>query len=164
MNLDRIRLSVEVIGIAAIVLSLMFVGLELKQTRDMNLAQLHYDRLSLYFNHQLAVLESEPALALAAKRSEDVIWDSAGFTDLERGAAITQAQLWLQDWWIAYQFIDLGFSVKSLNSLKTDIRVVSKKLPEIEAVFKARWLAPGYEEYSMTGLLSEVYAERASQD
>ncbi len=101
MNPDRIRLSVEVIGITALVLSLIFVGLELKQTRDMNLAQLHYDRLRPYFDHQLAVLESDSALALVAKASEDdVIWDSDGLTELERGAAITGAQVRLQDWWI----------------------------------------------------------------
>ncbi len=38
MNPDRIRLSVEDVGITALVLSL--VGFEIKQTRDMNLAQL----------------------------------------------------------------------------------------------------------------------------
>ncbi len=156
MNPDRIRLSVEVIGITALVLSLIFVGLELKQTRDMNLAQLHYDRLRPYFDHQLAALESDSALALVAKRSEDVIWDSEGFTELERGAAITRAWLWLQDWWIQYHFIDLGFSLKTLSSLKSDIRATCTNLPEIEAVFKARWLAPGTEEYGMTAILSEV--------
>ncbi len=62
MNPDRIRLTVEVVGISALVLSLLFVGFELKQTRDMNLAKLHHNRLALFHNNMLSMLESDHAL------------------------------------------------------------------------------------------------------
>ena len=164
MKIENVRLTAEILGITALVISMVFVGLEIKQTSDMNLAQLHYDRLSLFHQHQLAVLESEPALSLVAKRSTDMIWDSEGLTELERGAAITQAAVWLQNWYIEYRFIELGFPLKSIDSLKADIRDITSRYPEIEALFEGRWQYPGDEEYGATGLIREVLGEPDRED
>ena len=67
MSSDRARTLAEVIGVSAIVISLVFVGFELKQTRDMNLAELQFKRLSLFHSLMLASLESESVLNASLK-------------------------------------------------------------------------------------------------
>jgi len=47
MQIERFRFVVEMLGITSLVVSLMFVAYELQQTRDMNLAQLEYNRISV---------------------------------------------------------------------------------------------------------------------
>ena len=63
----RTRTYAEIAAIIALLASLLFVGWELKLTRDMNLVQLHYNRLSLYQDRFTAALGSEVYLNMWSK-------------------------------------------------------------------------------------------------
>ena len=75
MERGRIRLLAEVVGITAVVMSLVFVGVELKNTREMNLAELTFNRNLMEHNRLSATLESEHILMAWAYRWNFGSWD-----------------------------------------------------------------------------------------
>ena len=139
MNPDRIRLSVEVVGIAALVLSLIFVGFELKQTRDMNLAELQRDRLVLAHDSMLAVLESEPALIHWGQNiyteENGVLWKGAELNEIQRAAALVLAEAQLSRWEIESYMIEQGFEIRTVQDLETEIGHRISQNPILEVVW-----------------------------
>jgi len=84
------------------------------------MAQLEFDRLSLFHANRLAVLESDPMLSVVAKtRGRD--WDAPDLTELEKAAALISADATIQLWRIEYKFVSLGFPIKAIP-LEDDIR------------------------------------------
>jgi hypothetical protein len=69
MNSDRIRFVVEVVGIVAIVASLIFVGLQMRQTHEIALVTLMQMRSDAGRELAAAQLGSEPLYAINAKVS-----------------------------------------------------------------------------------------------
>ena len=90
----------------------MFVGFELKQTREMNLAELQFNRSVLEHDRYLAILESEPKLAGWAKANSPPTSDSSHLSEIERAAAEVSAMaLWLE-YRLDFKFIELGFDTR----------------------------------------------------
>lgn len=58
----------ELVGIAAIVASLVFVGLQMRQSQDIAIAQQYQDRAATATDYYLAQMQSDSALELAAQR------------------------------------------------------------------------------------------------
>ena len=83
---DSLRGYVEIIGVIALVGSLLFVGYELKATRDMNITELHHNRMSLYMDIFSAQMESADYLNAHAKRFL-LDWDSGDLTPTEQAAS-----------------------------------------------------------------------------
>jgi len=83
---DGLRGYVELVGVIALVGSLLFVGYELKATRDMNMVELHYNRMSLYQDVFSAQMESGDYLNAHAKRVL-LDWDSDDQTPTEQAAS-----------------------------------------------------------------------------
>ena len=68
MNNTDWKSIAELIGIAAIVASLLFVGLQMKQSQEIAIAQQYQDRSAAALDWYLARMQSESALELAAQR------------------------------------------------------------------------------------------------
>jgi hypothetical protein len=127
---SRLRAWAEVIGLIAVVGSLVFVGLELKLTRDMNLAQLQYNRLSLYMDGAAAVLQSEDALKMYGKRFLGD-WDAGDLTPTEKAAAEINAQIMLVEWEYEYRLIQQGYSLRTFDDLQGDVQTMMHGYPEV---------------------------------
>jgi len=151
---ERIRTGMELIGIFAVVVSLLFVGFELKQTREMNLAQLHFNRMEMFHSRMLAVLESEPALNAAAKRHANK-GNAASFTDIEQATLYVMAQAQIAEWEAEYRYIEQGFATRSLGDLENEIRHTVGSAPEIAEAWAA-WDMPGLETYTFNTMMNEV--------
>lgn len=152
--LERIRLIAELIGISAVVLSLFFVGFELKQTREMDLAQLHFNRMEMYHSRMLAVLESEPALSAFAKRIESD-GSSVDFTGTERSAMHAIAHAQIAEWEAEFRYIEQGFATRTLASLENEISVTTAGYPEIRVVWES-WNMPGMQSYSFNAMMNRL--------
>ncbi len=151
---ERIRPAMELIGIFAVVVSLLFVGFELKQTREMNLAQLHFNRMEMYHSKMLAVLESEPALAAVTKRYANK-GNPVSFTDAEQATLNVMAQAQIAEWEAEYRYIEQGFATRSLADLKNEISYTASLSPEITVAWIA-WDMPGLETYTFNTMMNEV--------
>ena len=62
MNRDSLGDWLQILGMLAIVASLVFVGLQLKQAQDIAIASQYQARLDSASGHHTALLESDPAL------------------------------------------------------------------------------------------------------
>jgi hypothetical protein len=67
MNSEKTRLVVEIVGIVAIVASLIFVGLQMRQTHEIALVTLTQMRSDASRELAVAQIGSEPLLAIDAK-------------------------------------------------------------------------------------------------
>ena len=67
MNSDRVRFVIEIVGIVAIVASLIFVGLQMRQTHEIALVTLMQMRSDAGRELAAAQIGSEPLLAIEAK-------------------------------------------------------------------------------------------------
>ena len=67
MKPETIRLTVEIVGIAAIVMSLIFVGLQMRQTHEIALVTLTQMRSDASRELAVAQLNSEPLMAIHTK-------------------------------------------------------------------------------------------------
>jgi len=162
MNPNHIRLSAELIGISALVLSLIFVGFELKQTRDMNLAELQFNRLSLLHDQNLAMVESEYALnylnKLVYTDENGVSWRPEELSDLERAAALSTAEARITAWDIEHRFILQGFSIKTIEDFESEVRQYSVEGSAIRGVWPF-WRYPGEDEQPFFVMMNRVLSE-----
>lgn len=127
---SRAREYFEIAGILSLIASLLFVGWQLKLTQDMNIAQLHYNRLSLYQDRFTAILESESLLSMNSKRFIGT-WDKGELTPMEIAAAEAQAQSMLVEWEYEYRLIEQGYSIRTIEGLRGDIENMVKLYPEV---------------------------------
>jgi hypothetical protein len=127
---SRVRDYFEIVGIISLIASLLFVGWQLKLTQDMNIAQLHYNRLSLYQDRFTATLESETLLSVNSKRFIGT-WDKWDLTPMEIAAAETQAQSILVEWEYEYRLIEQGYSIRTIEDLRGDIESIVRQYPEV---------------------------------
>jgi hypothetical protein len=123
----------EIAGIVSLIGSLLFVGWQLKLTQDMNIAQLHYNRLSLYQDRFTAILESEILLRMNSKRFNGT-WNEGDLTPLEVAAAEIQAQSMLVEWEYEYRLIEQGYSLRTIEGLRGDIENMIRLYPEVAHV------------------------------
>ena len=103
---NQVRSYIEVAGAWALIASLLFVGLELKINSDINMVQLHYNRMSLYQDRFTAMLESETYIQMHAKRNL-LDWDSGDFTPYEMAAAEVSAYNMLVKWEYEYRLAEI---------------------------------------------------------
>jgi hypothetical protein len=151
---ERIRSIMELVGVSGVVITLLFVGFELKQTREMNLAQLHFNRMEMFHSKMLAVLESEPALNAMAKRSASG-GSTEDLTEIEKTTLHVRAHAQIAEWEADYRYVEQGFATRSLNDLKNEISYSVALTPEIKNAW-AEWDMPGLESYSFTAMMNEV--------
>ena len=84
MNYSKLKDSAELIGIAAIVASLIFVGLQMKQSQEISIATQYHARAETVMNYHLAGIESDwlgvPPLRrhiteeMAARNINGILW------------------------------------------------------------------------------------------
>jgi hypothetical protein len=144
----------ELMGISALVVSLLFVGYELKHTREMNLAQLHFNRMEMFHSKMLATLESEIALSAMVKRFASD-GSSVNFTETETATLYVLAQAQIAEWEAEYRYIEQGFATRSLADLQNEISFTVGLSPEIKVAWGA-WDMPGLENYSFNTMMNEV--------
>ncbi|MGK0223848.1 MAG: hypothetical protein ACI9ON_003095 [Limisphaerales bacterium] len=153
---DRLRGYLELIGVLCLVGSLLFVGYELKVTRDMNMVDLHYNRMSLYQEIFSAQLESEHYLNVHAKRFL-LEWDSGDLTPAEKAASEINANNILIAFEYEYRLIQQGYSLRTKDELRQDILQYISPMPEIQAALSTWTDDPRYEFNAfMKGILSEI--------
>ena len=63
MNSLKLNDWIQILGTVAIVVSLVFVGLQLRQTHSIAIASQYQERAALNINYQLAVLQNDTVLA-----------------------------------------------------------------------------------------------------
>ena len=157
---ERLRPAMELIGILAVVLSLLFVGFEIKQTREMNLAQLHFNRMEMYHSKMLAVLESEPALHAIWKRYANS-GRTMNLTETEQATLNVLAHAQIAEWEAEYRYIEQGYATRSLSDLKNEISYTTNQMPEIRVAWPA-WDMPGLESYTFNKMMNEVLSSEDS--
>ena len=141
-NRDNWRTAAEIVGIAALVLSLIFIGYEIKLTREMNLAELHASRAAIEHSRFISMLESDHAVSFWAKQYPDLGWNKEGLTPEEGAAAEMRAFALWHEYKLEHKFIELGFATRELDALRTDIGAMSSTNPEMVAVWKRWWFFP----------------------
>jgi hypothetical protein len=151
---ERFRPIAELIGISALIISLLFVGFELKQTREMNLAQLHFNRMEMFHSKMLATLESEPALRAMKKRYASD-GSAVKFTEIESATLYVLAQAQIAEWEAEYRYVEQGFATRSLTDLQNEILFTVNLSPEIRDAWKG-WDMPGLEKYSFNTMMIEL--------
>ena len=153
---DSLRGYAELVGIIALVGSLLFVGYELKATRDMNMVELHYNRMSLYQGVFSAQMESGDYLNAHAKRFL-LDWDSGDLTPTEQAASEINAANILLAYEYEYRLVQQGFSLRSEYELRQDILQYISTMPEVKVVM-ATWTAdPNYKfDVFMMEILGEI--------
>ena len=127
MDIGRLRDWVEVVGIFALVASLVFVGLELKQSREIAVAQTHTARTDTVVQHITAGADNPYFLAASAKINAG---NAEAITPLEQQALdrTLQAALYLSsDAYYQYKhgFLSSDRWESSRESLKLFMRVNS---------------------------------------
>ena len=158
MQIHQVRLVAEAVGITALVVSLVLISFELKQTRDMNLAQLYESRIALPHARFTAMLESESMLSVYSKQFLSD-WEAPHLTELERAAAEINAWLMLSEFHIQYTFIQHGFATDDLDALKRTIRFNIKRLPEAEKVWQHWWI-PGDTNFPFGELMNDIFIDK----
>ena len=162
MNTERIRLYAETVGIAALVISIAFVGYELKQTRDMNLAEMQQTRLAAHQANMLALLESESGLAYFGKHmyseAKGVTWSDPELDEIQRAAALVHAEAWLIVWEMEHRMIEQGFSIRTFNDLESEVMSTVAGSPTFKAVWPL-WRYPGSEANGFFRMMNRVLAD-----
>ena len=77
MNMDKLNDWLQLVGMAAVVASLVFVGLQLKQSQEIAIAaqyQARFDSTALYYT---TVLQSDPAMRVVGQEVLDALLSSA---------------------------------------------------------------------------------------
>jgi hypothetical protein len=157
MNFERTRFLVEMAGISAVVGSLLLVAYELKQTRDMNMAELHFNRMSLFHSRITAHLESEAMLSVWDARGY-ANWDEPDLTPMAKAAAFVNANGWIAEWEADYRYIELGFATRDLEDLKVEIRQTIEAFPEMTPAWES-WRLPTGTDYPFNLFMEELFAE-----
>ena len=143
------RTAGEIAGVVALVLSLVFIGYEIKLTREMNLAELHASRVAIEHSRFTAMLESDYAVSFWAKQYPDLGWKHGDLTPEERAAAEMRAFALWNEFKLEYKYIELRFETCALESLRTDIGAMSITNPEMVAVWKRWWFFPNEKDQFM---------------
>ena len=60
--MDKINNWIQLVGMLAVVASLIFVGLQLKQSQEIAIAAQYQDRFDTATNHYTSILQSDPSL------------------------------------------------------------------------------------------------------
>lgn len=152
--IERFRPVMELVGVTAIVISLLFVGYEIRETRNMNLAQLHFNRMAMVHSRITASMESETALGAWAKM-DTVDWSSGLFTPTERAYLTISAHGQIAEWEADFRYIELGFSTRTLEDLQLEILFTANQSPQIELAW-ADWNMPGLDEYAFVAMMNET--------
>jgi hypothetical protein len=156
---DSLRGYVEIVGVIALVGSLLFVGYELKATRDMNMVELHHNRMTLYMDVFGAQMESEDYLKAHAKRFL-LDWDSGDLTPNEQAVSEINATNILLAYEYEYRLVQQGFSLRSEDELHQDILQYISTMPEMKAVLETWTADPNYEfNVFMMKILGEIEQE-----
>ncbi len=90
MNFERIRLFAETIGVISIVASLIFVGVQLKQTQQSLEMERILTEMTIFQELQSRIIENSDFAEIMAKARTD----SSSLTDAERMRALA----WLEEW------------------------------------------------------------------
>ncbi len=159
MQVERFRFVAEMLGISALVVSLIFVGYEVKQTRDMNLAELTLNKNLLEHSRLSSTLESEHMLSAWASTWNMGPWDEGALSEQERAAAEINAQaIWIE-FYVDFQIITLGFETRPVEEIKSDLRELLDGMPEMTAVWNTFWYTS--EEPFMV-MVNELMLERGA--
>jgi hypothetical protein len=162
MNFERTKFLVEMAGITAVVGSLLLVAYELKQTRDMNMSELHFNRMSLFHSRMTAHLESEAMLAVWEARGA-ANWDEPDLTPMAKAAAFINANGWIAEWEADYRYIELGFTTRDLEGLKVEIRQTIEAFPEMTSAWEA-WRLPIGTDYPFNLFMEGIFADALMSD
>jgi len=154
VRIEQIRTVVEVVGISALIISLTFVGLELKQNREMDVAAVHFNRMAIFHSKMMAYLESEAAINYYAKH----MLTGSDFNYVsEQDAAVAEvlANAQIAEWEVEYRYIEQGFSTRDIETLENEIRSFSAIMP-VEAVYNAWWLSGVNDNYTFHTVMTNA--------
>ena len=152
---ERARANLEIVGVLSLIGSLMFVGYEIKLTRDMNLVDLHFNRMSLYHDRFTTMIESDTYLDYHAKTLLQE-WDYGTLTPRE--SALEEVTIYniLVEFEYEFRLIQAGFGLRQLDELKADLVENLKLYPSAFAVYQLWSQDPRYEFHLF---MNDVFAE-----
>ena len=125
----------ELVSILLLVGSLLFVGYEMKQTRAMNLAELHSNRIALRHSHIVMVAGNSHTVTIAAKTVFKDI-EVEGLSPEESAAFAADAACRFIQWEAEFSYIDGGFATRSLQSLKDEVSFWAQEYPVYKQIFQ----------------------------
>ena len=139
MNFDKWRFGAEITGIVALVASLIFVGLQMRQDREIALADLVESRNELFVNRWTTGMQSDAYLSAWAKLYATHDWDTGTLTEQEIAAAEIDALMW-------WTYLEVTFRQHRLGLVDDDEWasweanvVFGDHWPVYRAVFKKFW-------------------------
>jgi len=133
----------ELVSILLLVGSLLFVGYEMKQTRAMNLAVLHYNRATLRHGILTAAMSNSDMITIAAKTSLKGL-EVEGLSPEESAGFALDCINRFFIWEAEFAHIDGGFATRSLQSLKDEISFWAQEYPVHKQIFQ-RYFPEGQE-------------------
>jgi len=125
----------ELVSILLLVGSLLFVGYEMKQTRAMNLAVLHYNRSALRHENCTALMSNSNMVAIASKTTMKDI-EVEGLSPEESATFALNGVCQFAQWEAEFSYIDGGFATRSLQSLKDEVSFWAQEYPVYKQIFQ----------------------------
>lgn len=165
MTYERWRIAAESFGLAALIGSLIFVGLQLRQEHEIAVAELNHARNELMVNRFSAALDSEAYLSAYAKLYATRAWPTGTLTEPEIAATEIDAILW-------WTYLETEFWHRQQGLIDDDewvaweanIRMSDQLSPVYRAVFQKYWTpAPSDYTRSVEAILSEGHVARGQQ-
>ena len=136
--------------------SLVFVGYEVKLTRDMNLVELHFNRMSLYHERFTTMIESDSYLDYHIKTQLQE-WDYGDLTPRE--AALDEITVYniLVEFEYEFRLVQAGFGLRQMDELRADLVENLKLYRSSFAVYQVWSQDPRYEFHIfMTRAFAEI--------
>ena len=107
----------------------------------------------------LAALESDSALVHYGKNiyteENGVLWVSAELNEKERAASLLLADAQLAAWEIESRFIELGFTIRTLEDLESEIGSAMARNSALSAVWPL-WRYPGDEVNNFYRMMNRI--------
>jgi hypothetical protein len=140
MNFENWRKLAETVGLMALVGSLIFVGLQMRQDHQIALAQLSQSRAELLASRWIAGIESEAYLANFAHQYASGGWEIGDLSEQEVAAAELDAHIW-------WTYLNALFEQRrhglvddeEWTSYDGDVLMIGT-LPAYQAVYQRWWI------------------------
>jgi hypothetical protein len=140
MSFDKWRFVAEITGIVALVASLIFVGLQLRQDRHIALAGLAQTRNEMLASRWTAGLQSEASLSTWTKLYSRHDWNADTLTEQEIAAAEIDAMIWWTYLEVTFRHHRLGLvDDDEWAAWEANVVLGDRLSPVYRAVFERFW-------------------------
>lgn len=137
MTTKNFQLLAQVLAALGLVISLSLVAYEVKQSRDVAVAELNTAQLEAFASRFEAGLGSDSYLSMWSKQYATGSWETGGMSDLEVAAAEIDAVLYWNYAEISFEQYRAGLvSEDSWKEFAAELPIFYRR-PAIEAIYQA---------------------------